>query len=82
MDELSDPDTVPYDMIIGTDLLMALEMNLKFSNQTIVWDDLTAPMQTSQDQDKDESTYILATEAPILKQNRTGYSIQIMRRLI
>ena len=68
VDESSDPATAPYDMIIGTDLLTALEMDLKFSNQTIVWDDLTAPMQTSKDQDEDEIAYVLATEAPILKQ--------------
>ena len=41
---------------------------MKFSNQTIVWNDLTAPMQTSQDQDKDEIAYVLAAEASILKQ--------------
>ena len=68
VDESSDPATAPYDMIIGTDLLTALEMDLKFSNQTIVWDDLTAPMQAGKDQDEDEIAYVLATESPILKQ--------------
>ena len=67
VDELSDPETAPYDIIIGIDLLTALEMDLKFSNQTIVWDNLTAPMQTWKDQDEDERAYILATEAQILK---------------
>ena len=33
----------------------------------IVWDDLTAPMQTGKEQDQDEITHVLATEAPILK---------------
>ena len=54
-------------MIIGTDLLLALQMDLKFNNQTIVWDDLTAPMQTGKDQDQNEIAYVLAIEAPILK---------------
>ena len=42
-------------------------MDLKFSNQTIVWDDLTDPMQTGQDQDQDDIAYVLATQATILK---------------
>ena len=67
VDELSDPETAPYDMIIGTDLLTVSEMDLKFSNQTIVWGYLTAPMQTGKDQDVDEIAYVLATEASILK---------------
>ena len=67
LDELSDPDTALYDMIIGTDFLTTLEMGLKVSNQTIVRDDLTVPIQTTKDQDEDEISYVLATEAPILK---------------
>ena len=68
VDELSDPEIAPYDMIIGTDHFIALEMDLKFSNQAIlVWDDITALMQTGKDQDKDGIAYVLATEAPILK---------------
>ena len=67
MDELSDPDSTPYDMIIAIDLLTALNMDLKISNQTIVLDDLTAPMQTRKYQYKDEIAYALATETPILK---------------
>ena len=67
VDELSDPDTAPYDMIIGTDLLTELEIDFRFINQTIVWDDLTAPVQTGKNQDKDEIAYVLADEAPILK---------------
>ena len=54
-------------MIIDTDLLVALEMDLKFSNQAIVWEDLTAPMQTEQDQNQDNIAYVLVTEAHILK---------------
>ena len=60
MDELSDPDTAPCDMIIGIDLLKELAMDQRFSNQTIVWDDLTVPMHTNM-------AYVLATEALILK---------------
>ena len=61
MDELSDSETAPYDMIIGIDLLTTLEMNLKISHQTIVWDNLTAPMQTRKDQDKGGWQQLIAT---------------------
>ena len=32
VDELSDPDTAPYDMVIGADLLAELAMDLRFRN--------------------------------------------------
>ena len=54
VDELSDPETAQHDMIIGTNLLTALMMDLKFSNQTMVQDNLAAPVQTGKDQDQDK----------------------------
>ena len=58
----------PYNMIVGADLLTELLMVLKFSNQTIVWDDLTAPMETKHNRyHEGELAYVLATEVPILK---------------
>ena len=45
VDKLSDPDKAPYDMIIRTNLLVKLAMDLRFSNLAIlVWNNLTAPM--------------------------------------
>ena len=58
VDTLSDLDTAPYNMIIGTDLLTELTMDLRFNSQTIVWDNLTAPSCTEQDQDKIKLAYI------------------------
>ena len=46
VDKLSEPTKAPYDMIIGTGLLTELAIDLRFCNQKILWDDLTAPMQT------------------------------------
>ena len=43
INELSEPQTAPFDMIIETDLLIAMEMDLKSSNQIKVWGKLTAP---------------------------------------
>ena len=42
-------------------------MDLRFSNQTMLWDDLTVPIHTGKNQDQDDMMYALATEAPILK---------------
>ena len=58
--------TALYDMIIGIDLLLAeLTMDLRFSNQIILQDDLTVSMCTIKDQDN--MVDVLATDAPILK---------------
>ena len=67
MDELSDPDTALYNMIIGTDLLIELVIDLRFGNQTMLWEDMTVPLhRTGKNQDQDDMIYILATKAPIL----------------
>ena len=50
VDKLSDPDKAPYDMIIRTNLLVKLAMDLRFSNLAIlVWNNLTAPMHTGKE---------------------------------
>ena len=43
-----------YDMIIGTDFMQALKIDLKFSDNSIVWDDATVPMQNWDLFDDDE----------------------------
>ena len=55
-------------MIIGTDLLTELAMDQRFSNQIVVWDNLTAPVRTGKNQDEELLlAYVLAIEVPILK---------------
>ena len=38
-------NAMPYDMIIGRDLMQSLKMDVLYSENTVVWDDLRLPMQ-------------------------------------
>ena len=38
-------NAMPYDMIIGRDLMQSLNMDVLYSENTVVWDDLRLPMQ-------------------------------------
>ena len=49
--------TQKYDMIIGRDLLNALNMDIRFSDQTITWEDGMIPMKPT-DCTKDDSFFI------------------------
>ena len=58
-------------MIIGTDLMSELALDLSFSQMSISWEDLTLLMKEDglmYNRDAAELSYILATEAPILKE--------------
>ena len=46
-----------YDMILGRDLLNALQMDIRFSDSTITWQEGTIPMKPI-DCDKNDSFYI------------------------
>ena len=45
VDKSAGLDTTQYDLIIGTDILTELTMDLQFSKYTIQWDDLTIPIR-------------------------------------
>lgn len=45
VDELKDASQVQYDMIIGTDLMEAIGIDLRFSTNTIEWDNVIIPMK-------------------------------------
>ena len=63
MDQSVDLDTNQYDVIICTDLLKELAtMDLRFSNNTICWDDLTIPMRDGGTKDRDHLLYVPANE--------------------
>ena len=42
---LPEKTSLPYDMIIGRDLMRKLKMDVLYSNEAIVWDGLRLPMQ-------------------------------------
>jgi hypothetical protein len=41
-------ENVPYDMIIGRDLMECLKMDIKYSTSTIEWDDAEIPMKSTE----------------------------------
>ena len=45
VDDNSDPSHVQYDMIIGTDMMEAVGIDLRFSTMTIEWDNIIIPMK-------------------------------------
>jgi len=45
VDEQSEPEQVQYDMILGTDIMEAIGMDLQFSTKTIEWDEVIIPMK-------------------------------------
>ena len=54
-----------------TNLFIAMEMDLKFSNQIIVWGKFTAPKHLK-DQDEDAIAYVLAPKVLILAMAQGG----------
>jgi hypothetical protein len=70
VDETTPADKAQYDVIIGSDLLEDLGIDLKYSDQTITWDGTSIPMKergTLTDSGVTEMLYHTATMAPILK---------------
>ena len=45
VDDQTDPTKSKYDMIIGSDLLSELKIDLLYSQQQIVWDEVVVPMK-------------------------------------
>ena len=45
VDDKTDPTIAQYDMIIGTDLMVELGIDINFSDKTIVWEDDETPLR-------------------------------------
>lgn len=45
VDDKSDPEKAQYDMIIGTDLMSGLGIDIQFSDHTLAWEDETIPLR-------------------------------------
>jgi hypothetical protein len=70
VDETTPENKAQYDIIIGSDLLEDLGIDLRYSDQTITWDGASIPMKgrgTLSDPKVTEMLYHTATMAPILK---------------
>ena len=71
VDEFSDPKSAQYDMIIGTDLMEAIGIDLSFSSKTLSWDGIEIPMKNRglvSDRQSAEILYQTAVQSPILQQ--------------
>jgi hypothetical protein len=71
VDELQSSNGARYGMIIGSDLLNELSIDIRYSNNCIEWDGDTIPMENLgelQDKYACEMIYNLHTDSPILKE--------------
>ena len=83
VDEHTNPDQAQYDMIIGSDLMEKLGIELSYKNKTILWDDVSISMKnrgTLQDRDMVDAIYSVTQDAPVLKlsEERHNEIIKIM----
>ena len=72
VDELQSANQARYDMIIGSDLLNELGINIRYSNNCIEWEEDTIPMKLLgelQDKVTCEMIYNMHTDSPILKEH-------------
>ena len=74
-----------YDMVIGRDIMKALNIDLKFSNGTIVWDELVIPMKEYYGNDdtrnlKAEEVFTLLSQSaePIATKEMTKRMVEIL----
>ena len=71
VDSVGKSKTSSYDMIIGTDLLWNMGINIRFRDQLIEWDDERIPMKSHgiiSNPETCELVYNMHTDSPILKE--------------
>ena len=77
IDETTKPDTALYDMIIGTDLMEELGIDISFKNKDITWDNVTIPMRnrgTISSRQTTEAIYSIATSSPLIKMSEDRHN--------
>ena len=70
VDDNTKPEDAQYDMIMGTDLLTTLGIDMSFSKKAMSWDDIIIPMKNKgsiTEQDAVELIYDIAKEPSTLK---------------
>jgi transposase InsO family protein len=71
VDDTTAPDKAQYDIIIGTDLMSVLGMDIQFSSKKICWDDVEIPMKTKGSINNDaiaQYLYNVANDIPLLQE--------------
>ena len=77
VDSVGKSKTSSYDMIIGTDLLWNMGINIRFRDQLIEWDDERIPMKSHgiiSNPETCELVYNMHTDSPTLKRSRRATS--------
>ena len=71
VDEVNDPKKSKYDMIIGSNLLWNMGIDISYSRERVEWMDDWVPLKeldTLADHETCEMLYLIHTDAPILKE--------------
>ena len=74
VDDKRTSDKAQYDMIIGNDLMHALQIDIEFSSEKISWDDVSIPMKhrgALNNAHCTEYLYHVAMDSPLLQQAET-----------
>ena len=77
VDEVTDPARAQYDMVIGTDLLEALNVDISFARKDITWDEVSIPMKNRgilSDRDVAETLYEVHKEPSLLKMSEDRHN--------
>ena len=71
VDETTAVTKAQYDMIIGTDLMSSLGIDIQFGSKIICWEDVSIPMKTRGTVNNDaiaQYLYAVATDTPLLQE--------------
>ena len=77
VDETTDPSKAKYDLIIGSDLMSKLKIDLLYSQQQIVWDEVSIPMKnrgTISDQNITHDIYELSKESTVIQMSEERHN--------
>ena len=77
VDEMTSPESARYDMIIGTDLMSALQIKINYDTRQIEWDDVPVPMKekgTVSDPEITQTIYEMTQESSLLKMSEDRHN--------
>ena len=63
------PSEAPYDIILGSDFMESLGINIQYSDHNITWDNSTIPLKKVETLDETicEAIYFAHTQSPLLQ---------------
>ena len=82
VDGKTNVDEAYYDIILGSDFMEALGIDIKYSQHCITWDGKTIPLKaarTFSDKDMREAVYFAHTQSPLLQEVEARHQNHIVR---